>query len=151
MADNVEKRLEQNSLGGTPLLKPDEQNKYLGTFKERCVAVLSKDQGSKERLQELLKGEIEKHPGGRLLINDELPSDQQEIYLQLALEEKIPFTIVNRDITKDQTEVGVVYALDDVSGVKTLDLEEKYPVNVVKKESSEVKEEKSKPFWKRLF
>lgn len=152
MADSVEKRLEQSSLGGTPLLKPDEQNKYLGTFKERCVAVLTKEQTKKETLQRALQATINKHPGGRLLINDELASSEQEAFLQLALKEKVPFTIVNRDLTKEQTDVGVVYALSSVSGVENLDLEANSPFNqATPEEKRPLEKGKNKSFWKKLF
>ncbi len=54
MADNLQQRIDQ-AASGTPLLKPDEQRIYLGTFRERCYVSMTIAQMKKTSNQTALK------------------------------------------------------------------------------------------------
>lgn len=149
MTDNVEKRLEQQSLTGTPLLKPDEQQRYLGTFKERCVAVLPKE-ASQETYERVLLKRIKDYPGGQLYINGHLPEDKQYAYIHFATTHQINFTIVNapRDLKND---MGVVYALTHPIALDSIDLTQQLPSFSEKKEEPKKEEKTKKSLWSKLF
>lgn len=152
MGEDVEKRLQEKSLGGVPLLDPDQQRRYLGTFKERCVALLPVEALEDELFQKTFQQKIQQTIGGHLLINGAITNDLQNIYLQLALKEKIPFTIVNSQVSNDPKAVGVIYALDTVSGVSQPDLtQEKGPTFSTPSTLKEPAGTEKKSLWKRLF
>lgn len=152
MGEEIEKRLQEKSLGGAPLLDPDQQHRYLGTFKERCIALLPVKALADELYQEALTQQIQKNAGGHLLINGAIASEWQNFYLQLALKEKIPFTIINDHVKNEPEAVGVIYALDTVSDISEPDLTLKKasPSPSSSTEKSPVTDEK-KSFWERLF
>ena len=70
--DDVQSHLDKG-MYGAPLVNPEEQHKYMGTFRERCYLSMTvaemKDPINKENF---LK-EIEKQPDVTVLLNGSLP------------------------------------------------------------------------------
>ncbi len=66
--DNVNDRLTENS-HGIPRVKPDEQRKYLGTFRERVALTLNQDEAQQAKFIDVLHRELDHHPEYQLLIN----------------------------------------------------------------------------------
>ncbi|WP_071130709.1 YueI family protein [Enterococcus timonensis] len=160
MTDDLEKRLTQKSLTGTPLLKPDEQHQFLGTFKERCVAMLPIDALDEEIYLEKLKNEISQRPGGKLLINGAIDEPLQDKLLEIAQTCNVLFTFVNDQDTRNPSPIGVVYSFSEAQNVDEIDLTKKSakqstapaitPAADSKKEQ-EPEQEKKKSFWSNLF
>lgn len=66
--DDINERLSE-SLYGTPQLKPDEQRKYLGTFRERVALTLDQGEAQQPQFIDVLHNELDSHPEYHLLIN----------------------------------------------------------------------------------
>lgn len=132
---------------GTPLLKPDEQRKYLGTFRERVYLTMTIRQMKDADNQKNLIQEIRKHPECRLFLNGEINSQLQSRYIRLVKETKIPFTLVNNQVTNDPDSIGLVLYAKEAVDEPVIDVEAKYP------EAVEVPKEKpeKKGIWQRLF
>ncbi|GAW63270.1 hypothetical protein FC65_GL000680 [Ligilactobacillus acidipiscis DSM 15836] len=57
------------SLYGTPKIKPDEQRKYLGTFRERVALTLDQGEAQQPQFIDVLHKELDQNPEYQLLIN----------------------------------------------------------------------------------
>ena len=93
MPENLQQRLEQ-STSGTPMVNPDEQRKYLGTFRERCYLSMTIGQMKQKKLQEAFSRLSLNYPKASILINGCLAlifkSHRKTKYrLQLSLRIKI--------------------------------------------------------------
>lgn len=145
--DDVQSHLDKG-MYGTPLVNPEEQHKYLGTFRERCYLSMTiaemKDPTNKEKFIE----EIEKQPDATILLNGETPIAIQNQYIQLATKNNIRFTVVNDFVSDAQDSIGLLLAAKQAVNEPVIDVEEKYP----KEELVEPEEKnKKKSLWDRLF
>ncbi|MHA8110885.1 DUF1694 domain-containing protein [Lactobacillaceae bacterium Melli_B4] len=130
MPDNdnsVNSRLEQSSYG-TPKINPDEQRKYLGTFRERVsLAIMIKDLGTKEA-QEAFDKEAQEHPDYQLLVNGQIDQDLIGPYMRIAAKDNIKFTIRNDSFYFNEPEsYGVVFAAATAINANPIELHQKYP------------------------
>lgn len=66
--DNINERMTQ-SMHGTPKINPDEQHKYLGTFRERVALTLDQGEAQQPQFIDVLHKELDDHPEYHLLIN----------------------------------------------------------------------------------
>lgn len=100
---------------GSPQLKPDEQNKYLGTFRERVVFALTVQQMKNTKFYPFCLEKINTYPGGQLLINVSSDATSQQHFITLSQKTNLPFRLVDTTISSQQASdaIGVVYALDD--------------------------------------
>lgn len=48
---DINERLQQEQLGGQPKINPDEQRRYLGTFRERVIAAIKVSQLTDKTIQ----------------------------------------------------------------------------------------------------
>lgn len=145
--DDVQSHLDKG-MYGTPLVNPEEQHKYLGTFRERCYLSMTiaemKDPTNKEKFIE----EIEKQPDAMILLNGETPIAIQNQYIQLATKNNIRFTVVNDFVSDAPDSIGLLLAAKQAVNEPVIDVEEKYP----KEEQAEPEEKnKKKSLWDRLF
>ena len=145
--DDVQSHLDKG-MYGTPLVNPEEQHKYLGTFRERCYLSMTiaemKDPTNKEKFIE----EIEKQPDATILLNGETPIAIQNQYIQLATKNNIRFTVVNDFFSDAPDSIGLLLAAKQAVNEPVIDVEEKYP----KEEQAEPEEKnKKKSLWDRLF
>ena len=145
--DDVQSHLDKG-MYGTPLVNPEEQHKYLGTFRERCYLSMTiaemKDPTNKEKFIE----EIEKQPDATILLNGETPIAIQNQYIQLATKNNIRFTVVNDFVSDAPDSIGLLLATKQAVNEPVIDVEEKYP----KEEQAEPEEKnKKKSLWDRLF
>lgn len=133
---------------GTPLVKPEEQHKYLGTFRERCYLSMTiaemKDPINKEKFSE----EIEKQPDATILLNGEIPIAIQNQYIQLATKKNIRFTVVNDFVSDTPDSIGLILAAKQAVNEPVIDVEEKYPKEEQAKPEGKTKK---KSLWNRLF
>ncbi|WP_313264924.1 YueI family protein, partial [Enterococcus sp.] len=72
MSDELEKRLD-TGMYGTPRVNPDEQRKYLGTFRERCYLSMTVTEMKKKDNQKTLLNALPDYQGALVLLNGKLP------------------------------------------------------------------------------
>ncbi|VDG20823.1 hypothetical protein MUDAN_BIHEEGNE_02455 [Lactiplantibacillus mudanjiangensis] len=83
----------QNALFGLPLLRPDEQHRYLGTFRERVDVCISFTQAWQRDFVTELQIELAKVPNAQLLLHGKLDADLLSHYLHFAQQQQLPFSI----------------------------------------------------------
>ncbi|AYF92785.1 YueI family protein [Apilactobacillus bombintestini] len=129
--DDVSSRLEQSSMGGTPKINPDEQRKYLGTFRERVsLAIQIKDLDNPNAIPALQK-EFSEHSDYQLIINGNLDHSLVAPFIRLASQENVKFVIKTDSFYRTAPDnYGVVYANKQSINVNPVDFSEKYPNNI---------------------
>jgi uncharacterized protein YueI len=152
--DEVQKHLDKGRYG-SPLVNPDEQHKYMGTFRERCYLSMTISEMEKPENQENLSEELDKHPDASILLNGAMPESLQSTYIQLATKKKAQFTVIN-DFVKDEPDsFGLLLAAKEAVNEPVIDIEEKYPKTTTQEEDGpeqpEEKKEKKESFWSKLF
>ena len=149
MADNLQKRIDQ-AASGTPLLKPDEQRIYLGTFRERCYVSMTIAQMKKTSNQTALKKALKTYPEASILMNGCLSTVVQSTYMQIATKENIPFKIVVTTTNDcDDQSIGLLVISDKAGHQENLDIEVLCPSE--KPVSSIQKKKEKEPFWRKIF
>ena len=58
---DINERLQQEQLGGQPKINPDEQRRYLGTFRERVIAAIKVSQLTDKTIQSQFENILTKH------------------------------------------------------------------------------------------
>lgn len=144
MADDLQQHLD-NSLYGTPQLKPDEQRKYLGTFRERCYLQMTLAQMRNQDLQDCLKTHVTDFEGAHCLMNNQVSDTLQADYIQILATAAIPFTIVSSNQKSDDA-IGLLLVASEAVDEAIIDIAEKYPTNESKPTS-----EKKPSFWGKFF
>jgi len=144
MADDLQQHLD-NSLYGTPQLKPDEQRKYLGTFRERCYLQMTLAQMRNQDLQDCLKTHVTDFEGAHCLMNNQVSDTLQADYIQILAAAAIPFTIVSSNQKSDDA-IGLLLVASEAVDESIIDIAEKYPTNESKPTS-----EKKPSFWGKFF
>lgn len=145
--DELQQHLDKGRYG-SPRINPDEQRKYLGTFRERCFVSMTVREMDCKKDRENLIEEIKKHPEGKLLINGEVNEKLQKEFIALASKNATDFTIVNDATVESEDSIGVLLVTDHAVNEEIIDIEEKYPSNATE-ETAEPKKKKS--FFSRLF
>ncbi|MFV0557078.1 MAG: YueI family protein [Enterococcus sp.] len=146
MSDNqLQKHLDKGRYG-TPLVNPDEQHKYLGTFRERCYLSMTIAEMDDLANQQNFLLELAKHPAASILLNGQMPGHLQRTYIQLLSDQQRQFTIISDDVEHDPDDFGLLLTAKEAVNEGEIDIEKKYPPQ---KEVQPQKVEKG--FWKRLF
>ena len=73
-----------NAVYGTPKIKPDEQRKYLGTFRERVCLTISVQELQEQDWTKALTAELDRGIGNLVFINGNLPLDVKKRYPNLV-------------------------------------------------------------------
>lgn len=145
--DDLQKHLD-NAMYGTPLLKPEEQRKYMGTFRERCYLTMTIAQMKNTADKANFLKELTQHPDAKVLLNGAMASDLQSRYIKLINERNIKFTVVNDFVENTPESFGLVLTAKEAVNEETIDIEEKYPNQT----DTPIKTEESKKgFWHKLF
>ncbi|KOY79344.1 YueI family protein [Apilactobacillus kunkeei] len=141
--DDVSSRLEQSSMGGTPKVNPDEQRRYLGTFRERVsLAIQIKDLSNPNAVKALQK-EFDNNNSYQLIINGNLDHDVVSPFIRLASQNNIKFVIKTDSFYRTEPDnYGVVYANSQSINVNLVDFEEKYNQQDATTDSSNDSEDK---------
>ncbi|MGO3499312.1 YueI family protein [Leuconostoc falkenbergense] len=101
---DINERLQQEQLGnGTPKINPDEQSRYLGTFRERVIVAVKVSQLGSTAIQSAFAASLKSHSIGKVLIDQNLASDYFAKYVGLATQSKHPFTLLS-DATKSRQQ-----------------------------------------------
>lgn len=101
---DINERLQQEQLGnGTPKINPDEQSRYLGTFRERVIVAVKVSQLGSTAIQSAFATSLKSHSIGKVLIDQNLAGDYFAEYVGLATQSKHPFTLLS-DATKSHQQ-----------------------------------------------
>ncbi|WP_430602951.1 hypothetical protein IGJ02_000278 [Enterococcus sp. DIV0724b] len=144
--DDLQKHLD-NAMYGTPLLKPEEQRKYMGTFRERCYLTMTITQMKNTEDKRNFLNELTKHPDATVLLNGAMAIDLQSSYIKLINEQKVKFTVVNDFVENTPDALGLVLTAKEAVNEEMIDVELKYP----KQTSVNQTEQPKRKFWHRLF
>lgn len=130
MADdksNVDQRI-QNSIYGTPKIKPDEQRRYMGTFRERVYLTISVAEAKQQDWSSALQKELQKHPDSLVIINGNLEDRFTRPYITMANQMTVQFTIKTGNDTKtDDDNLAVVVTDHKAVYESPVDVAKKYP------------------------
>lgn len=145
--DDVQKHLD-NAMHGTPLLNPAEQQKYMGTFRERCYLTMTIAQMKNAENQANFLKELTMHPDAVVLLNGTLEIAIQSSYIKLINEKQMKFTIVNDFVTNTSDALGLVLTAKEAVNEDLIAIDQKYPQQAI----AETKlEQPKKNFWHKLF
>lgn len=145
--DELQQHLDKGRFGAGRI-NPDEQRKYLGTFRERCFVSMTVREMRSQQDREHLLSEIQKYPEGKLLINGSVDDKVQKDFIALASRNSVDFTIVNDATVDSEDSIGLLLVTDHAVNEEIIDIEEKYPQE--KNTDTEAPKEK-KSFFGRLF
>ncbi|CAH1856625.1 YueI family protein [Convivina praedatoris] len=113
---DINERLQQEQLtgGSLPQINPDEQNRYLGTFRERVVVAIRQSQVDNPKIITDFTTILSQHPEGKLLIDANLTGDNNATYIQIAGKTNHPFTLLsdNQKSSHQADSIAVLLAAD---------------------------------------
>lgn len=135
------------AMGGVPLVNPDEQHKYLGTFRERCYLTITIQQMTDLHNQQALITEFKQHSEAFLLLNGAADEVLQQEFIHLATKNKLRFTIINDYVKDEPDSFGAILAAKTAVNEAVIDVAEKYPLTKPETEPEKGKE----GFWQKLF
>jgi uncharacterized protein YueI len=144
--DDLQKHLD-NAMYGTPRLKPEEQQKYMGTFRERCYLTMTIGQMKDEENKKHFLNEAAAHPDATVLLNGAIDMALQANYIKTINEQHIPFTVINDFVTNTPDSLGLILTAKEAVNIDIIDIEQKYP----KTAPTEKKDAPKKSFWRNLF
>lgn len=149
MSDELEKRLD-TGMYGTPRVNPDEQRKYLGTFRERCYLSMTVTEMKKKDNQKTLLNVLPDYQGALVLLNGKLPESIQTDYITLLTKQQMEFRIVSDAQDAGPDSIGLLIAGKEAVNQDVIDIEQKYPATTTQSDKEQEQPEKTS-FWKRLF
>lgn len=136
---------------GNKGLHQEQDNYYLGTFRERVVLTATRQQCQEETFARyfptVLKQVKDTYPNVTVKISAKLPTDKQITLLQASQKEDLSATII-ADNT-EQSPYGLVIHSDTAENRPEIAIEEVFPEMAIKHHSEQPT---AKPnFWQRLF
>jgi uncharacterized protein YueI len=147
MADELEKRLD-TGMYGTPRINPDEQRKYLGTFRERCYLNMTVAEMKKKDNQDTLISALPHFQQQLVLLNGKLPESIQTTYIALLTKQQMDFRVVSDAQDAAPDSIGLLVTAKEAVNETVIDIEQKYPSAPVEPKT----EEKHKTsFWHNIF
>ncbi|KAB7705947.1 DUF1694 domain-containing protein [Bacillus aerolatus] len=127
----------QEGIYGKKEIKPEERRRFLGTLRERIVAVLLQGQVREKEVYPELIELMKKHPQAKLYLNGTLDITYLKKYIAAAEKNKLGYTVV---VNKNHhTDIGLVLAYDHA-----IDKEEIFLVRQQKKQKLKPVKKKSK-------
>lgn len=143
--ENVQNRLDQAMNGGTPKINPDEQRRYLGTFRERVVLAIPTSEVLNPDAIDAVKKLVEKNPDLTIIINGNISSNKQSPYIRIATQNNAKFTLNTDQIYgTNPNDYAIVVAAK--AAVNQTDIEFKH-LEPTPSTSTTPK----KSFWQKLF
>ncbi|MFR0513892.1 YueI family protein [Limosilactobacillus mucosae] len=145
----VDQRL-QNAVYGTPKINPDEQRRYLGTFRERVCLTISVAQLKERDWSDALKQELKKGIGNLVFLNGNLSDEKLRPYMRAAVQEHASFTLkTDPEFSTAPEKMAVVVAAKTAVHQSPVDVEKRYAD--LKTPAAPIKEPAKPSFWQRLF
>lgn len=117
----------QTAIHGTPKLHPDEQRKYLGTFRERVEVAVTVYQLKRAHYVEEMQAAFAAHPNDQLFINGNLDQDFIGPYIKAASEANVQFTVKTDDIYHTgEDDYALVLTADHAVNRDVIDIQQRY-------------------------
>ncbi|KRM19109.1 hypothetical protein FC40_GL000899 [Ligilactobacillus hayakitensis DSM 18933 = JCM 14209] len=152
MSDNVQDRLDQGFYG-TPKLKPDEQNKYLGTYRERVyLGITFNDlQINEGACLKAIELALQENPSFILKFHGKLPTSIVKVGMKIAKNTGTHFEYLSNESFKNSTDsfAMIVCHPKQALNIPDISAQKLYPDLFITKESSNDNTKKS--FWSRIF
>ncbi|GAE93472.1 hypothetical protein JCM21714_2557 [Gracilibacillus boraciitolerans JCM 21714] len=132
----------QEGIYGKREINPDEKRKFLGTYRERVILVLSKSEVRGEKgLPEIEKAILE-YPQATLLMNGNMNFRFFKPFRDIANKHEVSYTsVTNREAESDY---GIVLASKVAVDKEEIFLPEE-------KEPHPAKKNEKKPWWKKIL
>lgn len=109
LAKDIENIL-QEGIHGPKEINPEERKKFLGTLRERILAVLTKPQVRASGINGQIEELMIQNPKVKMILNGDIDYSYLRKYIKLANTHHIPFTISNDQ--EHPTDIGLVLAYD---------------------------------------
>lgn len=123
----VEQRID-SAVYGTPKIKPDEQRKYLGTFRERVCLTISIAELQEQDWAAAVTAELAKGVGTLVFINGNLPHAEVHPYVKAATRAGAAFTMkTDPEFKTDPQALAVVVASKSAVYQSPVDVKKRYP------------------------
>lgn len=145
---DVNDRLKQE-IYGQPKIKPDEQRRYMGTFRERVWLTISITEIKQQDWMTIFKETLQKHPDSLVIINGNIDDRYTSKYLTAANQLNVDFTIkTGAEIKTKPDSLAVVVTAHEAVFANPVDVA-KLSHQPVKSEAQP--KEKHESFFKHLF
>lgn len=108
MAKQTVDEIIMNGIKGTPEIKKEEKNKFLGTYRERVEIALTTGQVMKSTIYSEVTGILQTTKNIDLLLNGDVSYQYLSKYIQIANKFHVPFSIVQNN--ESNTDIGLVIA-----------------------------------------
>ncbi|QZN93616.1 YueI family protein [Limosilactobacillus panis] len=145
----VQQRLD-NGIYGAKKIKPDEQRKYLGTFRERVCLTISVAELHEKNWQPELAAELAKGIGNLVSVNGNLPHEMVHGYIQTAAKAGAEFTMkTDPEYRVEPASLAIVVAAKKAVFQSPVDVKKRYPQQDNNQQESNKKEDGG--FFHRLF
>ena len=131
-----------NAVYGTPKIKPDEQRKYLGTFRERVCLTISVSQLRQHNWTDAVQKELALGIGKLVFINGNLPDDEIHPYVRAAAQAGGQFTMkTDPQFKTNDDSLAVVVAAKEAVYQSPVDVAKRYPQAAQSEEASADKDQ----------
>ncbi|WP_137597423.1 YueI family protein [Paucilactobacillus kaifaensis] len=138
----------QSALYGTPKVNPDEQRKYLGTFRERVSLTISVAQLEQSNWVHAFTQEITQPQAEIIFFNGNIEQSQLKPYILAASKVGTNFTIkTNPDYHVNDQNLAIVVAAKKAIHINPIDVAKKYSYDQPKQDQ----QTKKISFWQKLF
>lgn len=135
---------------GESRIDPDQQRRYMGTFRERVLLVLSFSEATTPECQNAFSSICQnlknKHSQLFLKISPKLSDALQISLMKTAQSFSIPTTIVDEKIA--DSPYALLFHTDHAVDMQNISLKENFP-NILKASPSTIPEKKG--FWQKIF
>ena len=141
-----------NAIYGTPKIKPDEQRKYLGTFRERVCLTISVAELRQQDWTTALKAELDRGIGKLVFINGNLPHEELRPYMKVASASGGQFTLKTEPQFKtNDSDLAIVVAAKEAVYQSPVDVVKRYPNLIQAPKQAPHKASPTHQFWHDLF
>lgn len=124
---STEQRID-NAIYGTPKIKPDEQRKYLGTFRERVCLTITVAELHQQNWCPALVAELKRGIGNLVFLNGNLPHEEIHPYLLATNENGGTFTMkTDPEFKTAPSSLAVVVAAKKGVYQAPVDVAKRYP------------------------
>lgn len=147
--DATQQRID-NAIYGTPKIKPDEQRKYLGTFRERVCLTISVAELQEHNWSLAISKELARGIGSQVFLNGNLPHEQLQSYIKATTAANGNFTLKTEpEFATKPDSLAVVVAAKTAVYQSPVDVKKRYPALTANTKSTTSNQKTS--WWQRLF
>lgn len=140
----------QNALYGTPKINPDEQNKYLGVYRERIYAIQTKASLDQDGMMDLWDTLLKKYPDAVWKLNGHLATDELMPYIELAKKDHEEFSMVT-DPASARNDIVAVLVADHAVHKTNVYLEDMLANQEESTPTVETNDTQKKKWYQRFF